>query len=82
MTVVSQRRRAEAAMMKLSVSMLGVRRGESRGRRRRGEALGCSRRPFYRPGGEVRRRGMQDDDSWWAASMDSVMGGDKTWVPL
>jgi hypothetical protein len=51
--VVSWRRRAEVAVMKLGVSVLGARRGESGCRRRCGEALGCSRHPFYRP----RRRG-------------------------
>jgi hypothetical protein len=42
MTVVSQCRRGEAAVMKLGISALGARRGESGGRRRYGEALGCS----------------------------------------
>jgi hypothetical protein len=74
MTVVSQHQRVEAAVMKLSVSALGARTGESGGRRRRDEALGCSRRPFYRLG--------WDGGSWWAASMDSVMVGDETRVPL
>jgi hypothetical protein len=36
--------------MKLGISALGARRGESGGRRHYGEALGCSQRTFYRPG--------------------------------
>jgi hypothetical protein len=35
-----------AAVMKLGVSVLGARRGKSGGRRRCGEAMGCSCRPF------------------------------------
>jgi hypothetical protein len=41
--------------MKLDVSALGARRGESGGRRRHGEAMGCSRHPFI--GVEAK---------WWA----------------
>jgi hypothetical protein len=48
-----------AAVMKLGVSTLGARRGKSGGRRRRGEALGCSQRPFI--GIEAGRRGVREE---------------------
>jgi hypothetical protein len=46
------------AVMKVSVSVLGVRRGESGGRHRRGEALWCSRCPFI--GVEAGRRAVRE----------------------
>jgi hypothetical protein len=55
------------AVMKLGVSVLGARRGESGDRCRRGEALGCSRCPFIRV--EAERRAVQeelDGRRWWA----------------
>jgi hypothetical protein len=60
MTVVSQHQRAEAAVMKLSVSVLGARRGESGGMRQHGEALGALDALFIGQDGEVRGRGRQD----------------------
>jgi hypothetical protein len=45
--------------MKLGVSTLGARRGESGGRHRHGEALGCSRRPFI--GVEVGRQAVREE---------------------
>jgi hypothetical protein len=45
--------------MKVSVSVLGVRRGESGGRHRRGEALWCSRCPFI--GVEAGRRAVREE---------------------
>jgi hypothetical protein len=43
---------------------------------------GCSRHPFYRPGGEVRGRGRQDGGDQWAASMVTVFGRGGARVPL
>jgi hypothetical protein len=37
---------------------------------------------FIGRGGEVSGQGMQDGDSWRAASMDSDTGGNETRVPL
>jgi hypothetical protein len=47
-------------VMKLGIGALGARRGESGGRHRCGEALGCSRHPFISRGGDVRGGGRQD----------------------
>jgi hypothetical protein len=63
--------------MKLGVSALGARRGESQGRHSRDEALGCSQRPFI--GVEDGRQAVReelDGRRWWVLMTFSapVMG--------